>query len=233
MACKLQEMVVHPTEESFKHMVSPKLLNHCPIKVEDVTNAKTILGSDLTGVRGKTVRHKPDRVEMELTQIPRDLYELHKFVTLTEDVIFVNGIEFLTTLSRKIKFLAVEHIPPHTAEHIRSLLTKIVNIYTRGGFLVRVVLIDMDFEKVADDLELVQVNTTAAREHVGKIDQVFRVVKEQARSVIVNLLFKSLKKNSETLDLFCGTMFKWFSGHTGYFRKALPYINCHWPRGGL
>ena len=168
------------------------------------------------------MRHKPDRVEMELTQIPRDLYELHKFVTLTEDVIFVNGIEFLTTLSRKIKFLAVEHIPPHTAEHIRSLLTKIVNIYTRGGFLVRVVLIDMDFEKVSDDLELVQVNTTAAREHVGKIDQVFRVVKEQSRSVIVNLLFKSLKKTVKRLIYFVVLCLSGFLVTQGISEKHSP-----------
>ena len=66
-------MVGHPTEESFKHMVSPKLLNHYPIKVEDVTNSHTVLVPDLSGAREKTLRHKPDRVETYLTQITRHL----------------------------------------------------------------------------------------------------------------------------------------------------------------
>ena len=72
----------------------------------------------------------------------------------------VNGIVFLTTLSRKIGFLTVEHILSRTAVHISSSL---VNIYTRGNFTARVILIQMKFEKVSDDLELVQMNTRAAR----------------------------------------------------------------------
>ena len=41
---KVKEMVVHPTEDSFKHMIRSKLLNNPPIKVEDVTDSHTILG---------------------------------------------------------------------------------------------------------------------------------------------------------------------------------------------
>ena len=54
--------------------------------------------------------------------------------------------------------------------HISSSLTKIVQIYTRGGFNVRVFLVDMDFERVSDDLELVKVNITADRYHMGEIE---------------------------------------------------------------
>ena len=83
----------------------------------------------------KTVRYKPDRVELDLNQTPIYFYELHKFVTLATDLMFVNVIAFLTTLSRKIILLTVEHIPFHTAAQISIYLTKIVNIYTRVGFI--------------------------------------------------------------------------------------------------
>ena len=108
-----------------------------PTKVEYVTNAHSIFGPDLAGVKGKTVRHKSDRVEKYLTQIPRDLYEIHKFVTLATDLMFVNGIAFLTNLSRRTKSLTVERIPYRTTAHISSSLTKIVNIYTRRVFTVK------------------------------------------------------------------------------------------------
>ena len=49
---------------------------------------------------------------------------------------------------------------------LSSSLTNIVNISKRGGFTFRVILMNMDFERVSDDLELVQVNTTAAIYHV-------------------------------------------------------------------
>ena len=33
--------------------------------------------------------------------------------------------------------------------------------------MVNVILMDQDFDKVESEVELVQINTTAAREHVG------------------------------------------------------------------
>ena len=52
-----------------------------------------------TMLRGETIQ-KPDRVEPEYIGIPRDFYELHKFITSTTDVMFVDGIAFLITLSQ-------------------------------------------------------------------------------------------------------------------------------------
>ena len=46
---------------------------------------------------------------------------------------------------------------------------KIVRIYVRGGFIVNVFFMDQEFDKVESEVELVQINTTAAREHVGGI----------------------------------------------------------------
>ena len=60
-------------------MVSSKLLNNSPIKVEDVTNAHPIFWPDLAGVQGKIVKHKPYIMETYLIQISRDFYDLHKF----------------------------------------------------------------------------------------------------------------------------------------------------------
>ena len=60
---------------------------------------------------------------------------------------------------------------------------KIVKLYALGGFRVRVILMDMEFEKVKDEVALVELNTTAAREHVGEIKRSIRVVKERCRCV--------------------------------------------------
>ena len=62
---------------------------------------------------------KTDRVETDnLGSIPRDFYWMHKFVTLTSDLMFVNGIEILTTLSRKIRLFSAEHVKIHTAAQL-------------------------------------------------------------------------------------------------------------------
>ena len=101
-------------------------------------------------------------------EIPRDSYVLHKFVTLVGDVMFVNNIPFLLTLSREFKFGTVEFLPNRTAPQLGKLLTKVLRLYALRGFIVRVVLMDMEFEKVQDHFALVEMNTTAAREHVGE-----------------------------------------------------------------
>ena len=53
---------------------------------------------------------------------------------------------------------------------------------------------DMEFEKIADKVELAEINTTAAREHVGEIERQIRLVKERSRATVSVLPFKSLHK---------------------------------------
>ena len=81
-----------------KKMVNSKILNNSPIKVEYSATVYTIFGHDLAYVQGKTVINKLYRVETDFIPIPRDFYEIINFATLTTDMIFVNGIEFMTTL---------------------------------------------------------------------------------------------------------------------------------------
>ena len=87
-------MLEHKTEESFKHLLCTKILNNYPINLEYVTNAHTVFEPVL----------EQDRAEIDLILTQRDFYELPTFVSLTADVIFVNVIEFLTNLSRKLDF---------------------------------------------------------------------------------------------------------------------------------
>ena len=54
--------------------------------------------------------------------IPRDFYKLYKMVTITDDVMFVSGVPFLVTFSRKIKFRTAEFIPKQTARLISKSL---------------------------------------------------------------------------------------------------------------
>ena len=72
LACKAQAMVGGPSERHFAELVSKNctVLKSIPVTCSDLTNARTIFGPDLSGVRGKTVRQKPDRVETEETPIP-------------------------------------------------------------------------------------------------------------------------------------------------------------------
>ena len=52
---------------------------------------------------------------------------------------------------------------------LSSSLKKVDRLYAWGGFIVLVILMDMDFEKVKNEFEIIEVNTTAAHRHVPEI----------------------------------------------------------------
>ena len=61
---------------------------------------------------------------------------------------FVNGIAFLTMLSRKLWIGTVEQLPTRTATQLSIPLTKIVKLYEQPGYIVRVIMMDQEFDKV-------------------------------------------------------------------------------------
>ena len=58
----VQSMVAHPSDTEFQQMVSARYLSDCPVNETAVSNSVTIFGPNIAGVRGKTVRWKPERV---------------------------------------------------------------------------------------------------------------------------------------------------------------------------
>jgi hypothetical protein len=80
-----------------------------------MTNARAIFGPDLVSIRGKTVQHTPAPVVADYVVVPCLLVEINKVVMLVADVFFVDGMAFLLTVSQRIKFVMVEHVPVQTA----------------------------------------------------------------------------------------------------------------------
>ena len=99
-------------------------------------------------------------------KILRDFSCWHKFVTLAADVMFFNSIPFLVTFSRKIRYITVENLSTSTAGQFAKPLINVVKLYNISGFVICLVLMDMEFENIKDKVGLVEVNTTVAREHV-------------------------------------------------------------------
>ena len=95
--------------------MSTKGLMNSGVSAEDIANARTLVCPNPPRLMGVTTRKKPQRVEPEFAKIPRDFYMLHRIVTLTADVMFVNGFPFLVTQSRNIRLLTVVLLPDRHA----------------------------------------------------------------------------------------------------------------------
>ena len=88
-------------------MVINNMIKHFLITANDVTNPHTMFGPNIDGTRWKKVQQNPDRVAVDYVALPREFMKLNNFVTLLVDVIFMNNIKCLITMSNSIKFMTV------------------------------------------------------------------------------------------------------------------------------
>ena len=116
-------------------------------------------------------------------------------MTLVANVMFVNNIPFLVTLSHGIKFVTAEHVKSTTAKQLAKSIKRVMQLYGRVGMVVQTVLMDMEFDKTVDGLsDKTVVNTFAAREHVAETERQIRTTKEHCCAIVSTLPFAILPK---------------------------------------
>jgi len=90
--------------------------------------------------------------------------------------------------SRNICLLSVELLPNRRTVTLSSSLRKIPRFYSRGGFLVKLIMVDtMEFECLKDSFSDATIGTTAAREYVAEIEHAIKLIKERTWCTISEL----------------------------------------------
>jgi hypothetical protein len=161
----VQAMVGHPTDREFLGMIRSGMISNCPVTPTVVTN---------------------------YVEIPRVILERHQRVTLAVDVMFVNGVPFLVSVSRGINLVTAEYTPSRTAKQLATGIRRVMDVYARGGFQVGKVLMDNEFELLRNLVPILAINTTAAKEHVPEVERRIRLIKERGRSILNTLPFKKM-----------------------------------------
>jgi hypothetical protein len=126
-------------------------------------------------------------------EIPRAILEQHQWVTLAVNVMFVNGVPFLDSVSRGINLVPAEHTPSCTTTQLAAgRIRCIMDLYSSGGFQVGTVLMENKFEQLRVLILFLIVNTTAAKEHVPEVERQIRLIKERRRGILNTLPFKKM-----------------------------------------
>jgi hypothetical protein len=191
-AREAQAMVGYPTDRNFLGMVRANMIPNCPITPTAGKNANVIFSPDLAGVRGTTVRIAPESMRTNYAQIPQIILERYQLITLAVDVMFVNRVPFLVSVSRGLNLITAECTPTCTAKTLASKIDQIAHLYARGGFTVGTVLMDNKFKKLCPLVPCLDINTTATQEHVPEIEQCIRLIKKQGRGILNTLPFKQM-----------------------------------------
>ena len=111
------------------------------------------------------------------------MLEEHGNVTLTVDIMYINKIPFIVTLSRAIRFGTIEMIKDERKSTIIKSLEQVINAYHGRGFKICHILVDRQFECIRKHMEAagINLNTTARDKHVSEIECYIRTIKERIK----------------------------------------------------
>jgi hypothetical protein len=181
----------------FKLIVTANAIKNLPITVDDIKTAEMIFGEDIGILKGKSVRHKALPVSSDYVEVPKELINNHQDVTLCVDIMNINGLSFITTISRNIIYRTTEFIPSHSVKDYRSALDTVFQIYNLAGFNITTILCDNEFQPIMKDMEKIygiRMNYANPQEHVPEVERSIRVIKERFRVAFHRLPFKRIPK---------------------------------------
>jgi hypothetical protein len=190
-ARELQAKIGRPNTAHFKQIIKNKGIPNCPITVQDINHAEFIWGPDLGSLKGKTVRRQPPSVHTQSTSIPLQIMQTYRDVTLSTDVMYVQKIPFLMTISRHIKFGSAGKLDSMESKQLVKHFKVIINLYKQRGFRVHIILADNQFEPIRGDLADMGaiLNCVSADEHVPEIERFNRTIKDRVRAIYNTLPF--------------------------------------------
>ena len=103
LARKIQKIIGQRTTRAFIYFIENNLLPNCPVNRRDVLRAELIFGPNIGALKGKIVRRQPPRVQVDEVTVPPTVQQHCQDVTLACDIMYVNKIPFLMSISRHIR----------------------------------------------------------------------------------------------------------------------------------
>ena len=94
-------------ERDFENMLRSNMIVNCPVTFSDVKNAKLIFDPDITSIKRKSVRRKTASVVTDYVEIPREILESRKELEVSTDIMFINKLPFLVSISQRLKFTTI------------------------------------------------------------------------------------------------------------------------------
>ena len=79
-----------------------RTINNFPVTIEDVRNDNTVYGCNVPTLNVKTVHQQPNLIQTESIEVPDSLKEMIVKLTVSADIIFVNGTPFVVSVSIQV-----------------------------------------------------------------------------------------------------------------------------------
>jgi hypothetical protein len=192
---RFQHVSAHPSDETIIYSAMTNSIKNSPITRRDVKMAFDMLGRSKYGVEGKTVRQQPDAVVTDSLPVPTTILNYYVDVSLSVDIMHVNKIPFLISISEHIHYGTINALDSMKIPILEEEIKRIIRLYSVRGFHVKHVLVDIQFKSIKDrgKLEAV-VNVVGKGEHAPMIERFIRVIKERCRCYFAMSPFEDIPR---------------------------------------
>ena len=194
---KFQEVTDFPTFKEMVSMVDNNVLRNIPISRRDIKIAQNIYDDNANPIKGKTNRTELKYVWEDIDIVPPHILEHYRNVSFHVDIIKVNGIVFIRTVSNHLYFCTWSRLDSQTKFTLFEYIKKVVKLYTDREFLSTSLFVDGQFACLKDDLIEeceIAVHTCARNERNSFIERDNHFIKEVIRCIVTLLPFKLLPR---------------------------------------
>jgi hypothetical protein len=174
LARKIQVLVGRPKLKDFLRYLDSNSIPNCPIQRHDAINAHAIFGREVKLLKGKITRQQLQAVLGSVTNnIPKEIMEQCRDITLCIDIMFVNRIPFFLSISWKVRFITAEVLDNCKEGSLIKTLQRIYGVYCKRGFQITNILGNSKFQctcvAVATHLHS-ELNICGEDEHVPNLN---------------------------------------------------------------
>ena len=194
-AVRLNRRTNHIAKDKFAWIVSENRIINNPITVGDINRSRIIYGPPIPPLKGRTRDQESARVkDLTMVQLPKELYEDLKNVTLCVDFHYVNEITVFHTISRKINYRTVSFPLSRSKATILNELKAIYKVYNARGFKITDIHADNEFQKIQNEVLPVRLHLCGTDDHVPEIERSVQTQKNENRSVCHAMPYKCLPR---------------------------------------
>ena len=137
------------------------LIVNLPILQEDFRMGEDIYGPSIPHLKVKIVRRKVQHVEpIKITSVLKTILDKYKEVTICCDLMHINGIGFLITISRHIMFATASMIKNRKVERIADGIIQVHKLYLQRGFNITHMHTGCEFEPLRKEMTALGINLT-------------------------------------------------------------------------
>ena len=97
-AQQFQNIIMRPSDRELMD-VSIERITNCPITQHAIHIAKDIYGPNLGSLKGKTIQRTLPHLPSGVDPVPPQLLKRHPGITITMDILFINNMPFLLSMS--------------------------------------------------------------------------------------------------------------------------------------